>query len=214
MLTLDDARRWYPDDPVHGYDHVLRVYRLATRLTEAEGADLEIVQAAVLLHDVDPPGEALPAPVAKRPQHHQAAAEFAGEILRGEGWPEERVAAVQHAIRAHRFRDDTEQPRTLEAMILFDADKLDAIGAIGAARAVAYAAQHDQPAYATPSLRFRQTGQLEPGEKHSAYHEYLFKLSKLKDRLYTASGRLLAEERHRRMSEFFDQLALEMSGES
>ena len=207
MLTPEDARPWYPADPVHGFDHVLRVYQLAGRLAEAEGADLEIVQAAVLLHDADSPG-------ANRLQHHHAAAGFAGEVLHREGWPEERIAAVQHAIRAHRFRDDAEQPQTLEAMILFDADKLDAIGAIGVARAVAYAAKHDQPAYAEPSPRFRQTGEPEPGESHSAYHEYLFKLSKLKDRLYTASGKQLAEERHCRMRQFFDDLATEVSGES
>ena len=214
MPTPEQARHWYPQDPVHGFDHVLRVYQIAGRLAREEGADLEIVQAAVLLHDVEPPEEVSSAPGANRPQHHQAAARFAGEILRAEGWPEARIAAVQHAIRAHRFRDDAEQPQTLEAMILFDADKLDAIGAIGVARAVAYAAQHDQPAYAEPSARFRQNGQLEPGESHSAYHEFVFKLSKLKDRLYTAGGIRLAQERHRRMSEYFEQLAAETGGES
>jgi uncharacterized protein len=55
---------------------------------------------------------------------------------------------------------------------------------------------------------------LEPGESHSAYHEYVFKLTKLKDRLYTAGGKRLAQERHRRMSEFFAHLAAETGGES
>jgi uncharacterized protein len=213
MLTPQMALSWYPDDPVHGYDHVLRVYALAGRLAREEGADLEIVQAAVLLHDAEPPGE-LQAQEDKRLQHHQAAAQFAGQILLAQGWPEARIAAVQHAIRSHRFRDDSEQPTSLEAMILFDADKLDAIGAIGVARAVAYAAMHGQPAYAEPSELFRQTGQLEAGESHSAYHEYLFKLSRLRDRLYTASGKRLAEDRHRRMSAYFDDLMAEMGGET
>jgi uncharacterized protein len=213
MLTPQMARSWYPDDPVHGYDHVLRVYALAGRLAQEEGADLEIVQAAVLLHDAEPPGEPQ-AQVEKRLQHHQAAAQFGGQILLAQGWPEARIAAVQHAIRSHRFRDDSEQPTSLEAMILFDADKLDAIGATGVARAVAYAAMHGQPAYAEPSELFRQTGQLEAGEPHSAYHEYLFKLSRLRDRLYTASGKQLAEDRHRRMSAYFDDLMAEMRGET
>ena len=217
MPTIEEARRWYPaDDPVHGFDHVLRVYQLAEHLALAEGADLEIVRAAALLHDAAPPddhpGESGTVVIAGRIQHHQAAAQFARQVLRERGWPDERIAAVQHAIRAHRFRDDSEQPQTLEAMVLFDADKLDAIGAIGAARAVAYAAQHHQPAYATPSEHFRQSGQTEPGESHSAYHEYIYKLSKLIDRFYTVSGRRLAEVRHRRMSAFFEQLAAEVSG--
>jgi len=217
LPTIEEARRWYPaDDPVHGFDHVLRVYRMAEYLAEVEGADLEIVRAAALLHDATPPDDRPGKPASRlkagRVQHHQAAAEFAGEVLRSSGWSKERIAAVQHAIRAHRFRDDSEQPQTLEAMVLFDADKLDAIGAIGVARAIGYATQHHQPAYASPSAHFHQSGQTEPDEAHSAYHEYLYKLSKLKDRFYTASGKRLAAERHRRMSVFFEQLAVEMSG--
>ena len=61
MPTIEQARAWYPiNDPVHGFDHVLRVYRLAERLAAAEGAELEIVRAAVLLHDAAPPGYACP----------------------------------------------------------------------------------------------------------------------------------------------------------
>jgi uncharacterized protein len=73
----------------------------------------------------------------------------------------ERIAAVQHCIRAHRFRDDREPPQTLEAKILFDADKLDVLGAIGAARTIAYAVLDGQPVYAEPSPRFRSTFQKE-----------------------------------------------------
>jgi len=72
---------------------------------------------------------------------------------------------VQHCIRAHRFRDDSEPPQTLEAKILFDADKLDVLGAIGAARTIAYAVLDGQPVYAEPSLRFRSTFQKEAGER-------------------------------------------------
>src|SRR5512139_656666 len=114
MLTIEQARGWYPqDDPVHGFDHVLRVYFMAERLALAEGADLEIVHAAALLHDAS---EILPAGAEDPPlrhSHHHTAAEFAAQTLRREGWPEGRIAAVQHCIRAHRFRDNTEPPATL-----------------------------------------------------------------------------------------------------
>jgi uncharacterized protein len=212
-MDIATARTWYPDaDPVHGFDHVLRVYFLAERLALAEGADLEIVRAAALLHDVqDKAPESEPADGAQeeRLEHHHGAATFARRVLLAEGWPEGRVSAVEHCIRAHRFRDVLEQPQTLEAQILFDADKLDAIGAVGVARAVAYAARAGQPFYSPPSARFLESGHKEVGEPHSAYHEYLFKLRKLKDRLHTSTARTLAQERHSRMADFFEQLALE-----
>jgi uncharacterized protein len=210
MPTLEQARSWYPDDPVHGFDHVQRVVHLATQIAQAEGADLEIVQAAALLHDAHNNRKSS-APHARK-THHHASADFAADILAAEGWPTERIAAVQHCIRAHRFRDNSEPPQTLEAKILFDADKLDAIGAIGVIRAVGYALTHGNPPFAAPSPQFLSTGETLPGEPHSAYHEYLFKLRKLKDRLYTSTAQAIAVERHRVMEEFFEQLKNEMNG--
>jgi uncharacterized protein len=213
MPTIEQARDWYPaDDPVHGFDHVLRVYAMAERLAKAEGADLEIVRAAALLHDAGDGFAAQADDPALRQGHQHASAEFAARMLRLEGWPEARISAVQHCIRAHRFRDDSEPPITLEAKVLFDADKLDAIGAIGAARALAFALHAGQPAYAPPSEQFLRSGQTEPNEPHSAYHEYRFKLVKLKDRLFTPTAREIAEERHQMMVDFFERLAKESGG--
>jgi uncharacterized protein len=210
MLTLKQASAWYQNaDAVHDFDHVRRVYRMAERLAQVEGADLEIVRAAALLHDIEgtAPGEAV------RHNHHHASADFAAGVLAAEGWSEARIAAVQHCIRAHRFRDDREPPRTIEAKVLFDADKLDVLGAIGAARVVVYAALAGQPLYVEPSEHFLHSGEGEPGEPHSAYHEFLFKLSKIKDRLFTPTARALAEQRHKYLQDYFDQLKLELDGE-
>lgn len=211
MPTLENARSWYPDDPVHGFDHVLRVYRLAEKLAQAEGADLEIVQAAALLHDVG--GSQKKEDKVNREDHHHGAARFASQILQAEDWPEDRIAAVIHCIEAHRFRDSRNQPGSLEARVLFDADKLDAIGASGVGRAIAYAIAYGQPVYAPVSDQFLQSGQTQEGEPHSAYHEHLFKLRKLKDCLYTQSGRAIAIERHRFLEAFFEQLLAEYQGE-
>lgn len=210
MPTIEQARAWYTEaDPVHDFDHVLRVYRTAERLAKEEGADLEIVLAAVLLHDAEgsAPGSET------RKSHHHRSADFAGQVLAAEGWPSGRLEAVQHCIRAHRFRSDGETPQTLEARILFDADKLDVLGAIGAARTVAYATLNNQPFYKQPSQQFIETGVKEPGEPHSAYHEYLFKLRKIKDLLFTQSAQTLAADRDQYLKEFFEQLAAELSGE-
>lgn len=212
MLTIETARSWYPmTDPVHGFDHVLRVYQTAEKLAQIEGADLEIVRAAALLHDAE--GADTAGGDEGRKDHHEASAEFAAKILQAEGWPDERIAAVQHCIRAHRYRNRSEPPRTLEAKIIFDADKLDVIGAIGVVRTIAFDVVVHAPVFVEPSEHFLSTGEKEPGEAHSSYHEYFFKLRKIKDQLYTPSGQQMAESRHRFMESFFEQLAAEMRGQ-
>ncbi|MGH2626409.1 MAG: HD domain-containing protein, partial [Anaerolineales bacterium] len=118
---------------------------------------------------------------------------------------------VLHCIRAHRYRG-REAPQTLEARVLFDADKLDVLGAFGIARTLGYAAQAGQPAYAPASRQFRDRGAAEPGEPHSAYHEYLFKLRHVAERLYTDPARRMAEERRVLLDAFFEQLEREAGG--
>jgi uncharacterized protein len=211
MPTLDSVRQYYSTtDPVHGFDHIERVYAMAERLARAEGADLEIVRAAALLHDAE--GSATAGGEEGRAEHQHESAELAAKVLRAEEWPKERIEAVQHCIRAHRFRDEREQPQTLEAKVIFDADKLDVIGAIGVARTVAFDAVIGQPVLSTPSETFLKTGKIEEGEQYSSYHEYLFKLRKIKDRLHTPSARAVAEGRHQFMEEFFARLQAESAG--
>jgi len=210
MLTFEQAREWYKDtDPVHDFSHIERVYRMAERLAIAEGADLEIVRAAALLHDADgtTPGSDA------RLEHHLRSAEFALLILQAEGWTEQRIKAVQHCIRAHRYRDDREPPATIEAQVLFDADKLDVLGAIGAVRATVYAALAGTPFYSQPSAQFIATGKEEPGELHSAYHEHIFKLRNVEKRMYTETAKALARERCAYLDEFFERLIAEYAGE-
>jgi uncharacterized protein len=211
MPTIEQARTWYTNsDPVHDFDHILRVYRMSERLALAEGADLEIVRAAALLHDAEGSN---PDDAAKRATHHHASADFAAQVLTAEGWQPQRIAAVQHCIRAHRFRDTSEPPQTLEAEIIFDADKLDAIGAVGVARVIAYSARASRPFYAPPSEQFLLTGKKEAGEAHTSYHEHLFKLSKIKQRMFTKTGKAIAEERHQYLEEFFNRLVAEWNCE-
>ncbi|MBS3751345.1 MAG: HD domain-containing protein [Anaerolineales bacterium] len=207
MIHLDQARAWYPDDdPTHGFAHVLRVYGLGEYITQQEGARWDIVRSAVLLHDAQGDTD--------RGGHHLAAALFAKQVLEKEGWPSEDISAVQHCIRAHRFRDPGEVPQTLEAKVLFDADKLDAIGAVGTMRAIAYAVHNGQDLYHSPSKRFLETGQKEPGEPHTPAHEYHFKLRHLSAKMYTDTGQRLAEERHQIMVQFFQHLDQELRGVS
>jgi uncharacterized protein len=134
-------------------------------------------------------------------------------VLEREGWEGAKIEAVVHCIRAHRFRG-REAPASLEASILFDADKLDVMGAFGAARTIGYAVQAGEPVFSEPSARFLELGEQEPGEPHSAYHEYLFKLRRVRERLQTEPGRRLGERRHAALTAFFEQLAAEARGEA
>lgn len=210
MPTIEQARCFYPpSDGVHGFDHVLRVYHMAEKIGKAEGADIEILHAAALLHDAQgshPEGGG-------RASHHEQSADFAAEVLRGEGWSEDRIIRVQECIRGHRFRNNGQIPQSLEARVLFDADKLEVLGAIGVARTIAYAMQAGQPHYAPVSDQFVKTGQEQQGEPHSAYHEYIFKLRKVKDRMFTPTAKKIAEQRHDFLVQFFEQLKGEMEGE-
>ncbi|MDZ7844095.1 MAG: HD domain-containing protein [Anaerolineales bacterium] len=208
MPDVNQARLWYPEeDPTHGFSHILRVYRLGEYLAEKEGGNLRIVRAAALLHDAA--DESNP-----RQDHHQAAAQFARRILEEENWSEEAIQAVEHCIRVHRFRDQSEKPQTLEAKILFDADKLDAIGAVGVIRALGYALQAGEKIFHPPSKQFLETGKKEEGEPHTPYHEYHYKLRKLPGLLYTRTGQGLAARRRHVMDLFFEQLQQEITGET
>ncbi|HMK08162.1 MAG TPA: HD domain-containing protein [Anaerolineales bacterium] len=209
MPTIDQARAWYPaQDPVHGFDHVLRVLHMAEKIGSEVGADLEILRAAALLHDAS---GAAPGPGGGRATHEMASADFAANQLRREGWSEDRIDRVTHCIRSHRYRS-AEAPTTLEARVLYDADKLDVLGAFGVARTIGYALQAGEPVFAEPSPEFQEGGVKQAGEAHSAYHEFLFKLRHVPQRLHTEPGRRIGAGRSDLMRRFFEQLAVEATG--
>ena len=208
MISIDDARSHYGSaDAVHDFDHVLRVLALAERIGRAEQADLEIVRVAALLHDAGR-AQAEAAGI----DHALVAADRARNVLAGQ--PAAKVNPVAHAIAAHRFRTGPE-PTTLEAKTLFDADKLDAIGAVGVARAFAYGGAHGQRLWAAVET-VDVTRWLEEGDDpqaHTPVHEFVVKLSRLKERLYTRTGRAIAQGRHTYMVAFFERFGAEIQGE-
>jgi uncharacterized protein len=184
---------------------VLRVLALAERIAEAEGADMAVVRTAALLHDI---GES-----AGRSDHHLRGATMARDLLRDA--PAGFVEAVAHAIEAHRFRSDP-APRTLEAQIVSDADKLDAIGAIGIARVFAYAGNRATPLWRKPvadiAAEMAENGPRTPDASYTPVHEFVYKLDRIPERLYTDSARLIAEGRRVTMRAFFAALDEEAVG--
>lgn len=211
MISVEEARSYYSGkDAAHDFEHVVRVLKLAERIGETEGADMEILGAAVLLHDVarvaeDEGGSC----------HAEAGAQRARQILAR--YPQHKVEAVAHAIATHRFRSSA-TPQSLEAKILYDADKLDAIGAIGVARAYAIAGRCAQRLWAavSPDHADRSTEEARgdvANPEHTPVHEHTFKLSRLKDSLFTETARAIAIERHNYMAQFFERLEREVHGE-
>src|SRR5512133_2972737 len=157
-ISVEAARRLYEGGAGgHDFDHVLRVLNLALRIGEAEGADLAVVRTAALLHDV--------AESQDREAHHLLGAQRARELLSEQ--PAGFVEAVAHAIASHRFRADP-APHTLEAQVLSDADKLDAIGAIGIGRAFAYAGAHGSALWRAPWRALAEGAAEDAAQSHPA----------------------------------------------
>ena len=189
----------------HDWDHTQRVYNLCMHIGQVEGADLEVLKIAAYLHDVGRSHED-----ASRGGicHAQKGAEMARELLAAYPVSETQRVNIIHAIRSHRFRGN-HQPETLEAKVLFDADKLDAIGAVGIGRAFLFAGEVGAKLH-NPCIQLEDTRPYT--EEDTGYREYKLKLSKIKDRMLTGEGRRLAEERHAFMKTFFQRFTQEHEG--
>ncbi len=184
---------------------MLRVTRLGIHIANAESADVEVVRAAALLHDV-------PVEDGRRDAHHIAAAAFAAGYLRTAGMEPARIENVVHCIQAHRYRDRSIQPRTLEANCLYDADKLDSIGAIGVGRAFAHAGRHDNRLWNGTAAAAPPDHARPEGPDYTPVHEYVYKLSRILPTLHTSTARRIGGERYEFMRRFFEQLDAEMTG--
>lgn len=192
---VDAAQRLFDgQDPAHDWQHNLRVMAMCERIGREEGADMAVLRLSALLHDIGRAEERRTGEC-----HAQISSRLAEDLMRAEGLEDERIARVQRAILSHRFRKDC-PPESLEEKILFDADKLDSIGAIGVARAFVYSGVIGQPIHS------------EEPEKHTPAKEFEWKLRRIKDRLFTTTARQIAEERHRFMTQFFEQWDLEARG--
>ena len=190
----------------HDYDHTLRVMKNADLLlTEEPEADGEVVRFAALLHDCARPEEHRSK---GRVCHALRGAEIALELMRRENLPEDFCTAVAAAVRCHRYRDGI-LPETPEGRIVFDADKLDSLGAVGLGRAFLFAGAcgarvHNSEEEALNGAAY--------GTEDTAYREYLVKLRHLPEAMLTPAGRRLGKERLEFMESFFERLSREIYG--
>ncbi|HOE63840.1 MAG TPA: HD domain-containing protein [Candidatus Sumerlaeota bacterium] len=207
------AREAFTDaPPTHDFSHTQRVLNLCMHIGRSEGADLEILYAAALLHDI-----ARKEADEQNQCHAELSSLKAAPILEQAGFPPEKRDDVLHCIATHRFRSDN-PPATLEAKVLYDADKLDAIGAIGVCRAYAYGGENGQRLYDSfspadlESPNTESISKITNHKEHTPIIEFRMKLSRIKDKLFTATARSIAESRHRYMLKFFNRLYEEVNG--
>lgn len=186
------------DDGSHDAAHLIRVWKSARRIQAQEGGDLRLLAAAVLLHDCVSVEKNSPL----RRQASRIAAEKASRLLAAEGWNAGDVAAVAHAILTHSFSADI-APETLEARILQDADRLDAIGMVGAARCFYIAGRMGSGLY-DPLDPLAENRPLD--DKAFAIDHFEVKLFKLADGFQTAAGARMAGERTERLRAIRDML--------
>ena len=189
----------------HDWEHTLRVYGLCERIGPAEKADMDVLRVAAYLHDI---GRADQDSTFGAVCHAEKGAEMALPIVKKLPLSEEQKTNIIHCIRAHRFRGKC-QPETAEAKVLFDADKLDAIGAVGVARAFLFAGEVGARLH-NPDLKIEET--MPYSREDTGFREFKVKLCRIRERILTKEGRKLADERHAFMEGFFNRFLEEYEG--
>jgi uncharacterized protein len=192
----------------HDWWHIYRVWQMARHIGEKEKADMFVVELGALLHDI-----------ADWKFHNgddTVGPHVAGEMLAQHGVAEDIIEKVKQIISEVSFKSagEAKRPATLEGQVVQDADRLDALGAIGIARTFAYGGYKGRPLY-DPAIKpvLHATREERVREKNHTINHFYEKLLLLKDLMNTQTGRELAQERHEYMEEFLKQFYKEWEGE-
>ncbi|RLQ92504.1 HD domain-containing protein [Planomicrobium sp. Y74] len=189
-------------DASHDWQHIERVFDNAKQIMEKEEADPFIVELAVLLHDVSDP------------KYKKDDSDPESEILGSLGLPQTQVSQIKQIIHQVSFKGGNgEPPSSPEAMVVQDADRLDAIGAVGIARAFAYGGAKSRKLYDWDEKpRSEMTEEEYRSKPTSSTTHFYEKLLLLKDTMTTVTGKQIADERHQFMLSFLEQLKKETDG--
>lgn len=182
----------------HDWAHTNRVRNRAVAIAKAEGADLDLVEKAALLHDLAD---------AKFHKSEEAGWDYLKTGMTDLGFDQEDIDAITEVIRTVSFKGgQNEPPKTLEGKIVQDADRIDAIGAIGIARCFMFAGNKGDVMH-DPGLppRTSLTEQSYREERNTAINHFYEKLLTLKDTMHTDASKRIAEERHAFMERYLDQ---------
>lgn len=204
--TIEYVKEIFSNDfSGHDYFHTMRVYKMATNLAIKENADLEVVQLASLLHDVDD---------RKLSPETCENKDRAVAFMRGQNLPERTIELVKQIIGEVSFAGkDSVVPQTKEGKCVQDADRLDALGAMGIARAFAYGGNHNRIMY-DPEMKPNLNMGKEEYQNHvsTTVNHFYEKLFLLKDMINTDSAREIAEKREQYMKEYIDEFLAEWEG--
>lgn len=195
------------NDTAHDLQHVKRVVHNARKIGEQEGADLSILIPAAWLHDC----VVLPKNSPERSQASRHAAEMASGWLRTQNLPEHRIEAIAHCIEAHSYSAGI-TPQTPEARILQDADRLDALGAIGIARCFVTGAGFGAAFY-HPEIPLPREALRSLDDKAYTLDHFFTKLYRLPGLMNTPAARQIAETRVAFMQSFVRQLLQEIQAD-
>lgn len=193
------------EDSAHDAEHIYRVLYNALDIARTEkGVNLDILITACLLHDIGRKEEFQNPGIS----HAEIGADKAYAFLLSHGFDKNFAEKVSTCIRLHSYRKST-PPDSIEAKILFDADKIDVTGALGTARTLQYAGAASEPLYS-----LSDDGQVSDGtndSKPSFFHEYKYKLEKIYNRFYTKRGREIAVQRQDAAIEFYNHMLQEVN---
>lgn len=201
----------------HQMDHVMRVYNLSLTLAKGKNLNLNVLRASALLHDIgrikedeDPSGET---------DHAILGAEMAKPTLEKLNFKENEIRHIQECITSHRSRTE-KIPKTVEAKILFDADKLDALGTIGIARGFMWVGKNKAKLYSKPPIKQyikenlggKKNGRIKDKTKHSVQIEFETKSKFILDKLHTKKAKKIGKKRLKEFSNFIKKLEKEIKG--
>jgi len=201
-LLKQEIRNLLINDSAHDFEHIMRVFKNAKKICEKENANEKLVLSAVLLHDV----VSYPKSDKRSKLAALQSAEKSKKILKKFGFTKEEIQIVSDAIRDHSFSRN-KIPKTIEGKILQDADRLDAIGAIGIARMFAVGGSEKRSFYNVddPFCKNRT-----PNDQIWTLDHFYRKLLKLESLMNTKSGKIEAKKRTRFMKKFLNQLKKEI----
>jgi uncharacterized protein len=190
-------------EPAHDFQHIMRVYKNAKLIGQLEGANMEILLLAVLLHDliVYPKGSA------RSSRSSEDSADVAENILQSYGYSKDKINRISYCIRMHSYSKRL-VPASLEGRILQDADRLDALGAIGIARTFSVGGLEKRSFYNADDPFCRSSRKLD--DKQWTLDHFQRKLLKLKDLMHTGTAKKIAQERTNFMMLFIRQLKMEI----
>jgi len=206
MYILDsitnDVRKIIVNDSAHDFEHMMRVYKNAQKLCKKEKANEKLVLCAVLLHDI----VSYPKSDKRSKNSSVDSAKKAKTILKKYDFTENEITLISDAIRDHSF-SQKRTPQTIEGKILQDADRLDALGAIGIARVFTTGGLLKRPFYNIDDPFCKKRN---PDDKTWTVDHFFQKLLKLESLMNTKSGKLEAKKRTRVLKEFLKQLKQEL----